>query len=141
MEVEVGERLARIDAAAYVIDCAPNMNDKEIAERTVPLVKMLRAARPGAAIVLVEDRRYCDGWVHPARRERNELNAKALRAAHERLVAEGLERIAYVDAASLPGGKDSDGFTDGSHPNDHGMLVYADAMVPPLAKLLGKALL
>ena len=141
MEASVVERLARIDAAAFVIDCAPNMSDREITQRTVPLVRTLRAAQPHAAIVLVEDRRYSDGWIHAPRRERNELNAKALRAAYQALAAEGFERFAYVDAASLPGGSNADGLTDGSHPNDHGMLAYADALVPPLAKLLGKAIL
>lgn len=139
MEASVVERLARIDAAAFVIDCAPNMSDREITERTVPLVRTLRAARPHAAIVLVEDRRYSDGWIHAPRRERNELNARALRVAYQVLVAEGVERLAYVDAASLPGGSSADGLTDGSHPNDHGMLAYADALAPVLAALLGKA--
>jgi lysophospholipase L1-like esterase len=137
MEASVVERLARIDAAAFVIDCAPNMSAREITNRTVPLVQTLRAARPHAAIVLVEDRRYSDGWIHAARREKNDLNARALRAAHEVLVASGITRLGYVEAAKLLGVDGQDGLTDGSHPNDHGMLAYADALTPELAKILG----
>ncbi|MEM9017450.1 MAG: SGNH/GDSL hydrolase family protein, partial [Verrucomicrobiota bacterium] len=42
MEPEVGALLAEIDAAVYVIDCLPNMNGEQVAERTEPLVRQLR---------------------------------------------------------------------------------------------------
>lgn len=139
MEASVGEQLAGIDAAAFVIDCAPNMSAQEITQRAVPLVQMLRAARPDAPIVLIEDRRYTDGWIHPARRQTNEGNAKALRGAYETLVAAGLVNLGYIEASNLLGPRGEDSLTDGSHPNDHGMLAYADAVTPELAGLLGIA--
>ncbi|MEX2173867.1 MAG: SGNH/GDSL hydrolase family protein, partial [Pirellulaceae bacterium] len=46
MEPAVNELLAEIDAAMYVIDCLPNMNAAEVAERTEPVVALLRKARP-----------------------------------------------------------------------------------------------
>src|SRR5690606_21529276 len=45
MELEVGRLLAELDAAVYVIDCLPNMDAKEVTERTAPLVRLLRKAR------------------------------------------------------------------------------------------------
>ena len=63
MDKEVGDFLVRIDAAAYVIDCLPNMNAAAVREKCVPLVKQLRAARPDTPIILVEDRRNTDSWL------------------------------------------------------------------------------
>ena len=56
MDPEVVDLLAELDAAVYCIDCLPNMQGPEIAERTEPLVRTLRKARPEAPIVLIEDR-------------------------------------------------------------------------------------
>ena len=46
MELEVGAHVAAIDAAAFVVDCLPNMTPAQVRERTVPLVRQLRRARP-----------------------------------------------------------------------------------------------
>ena len=60
MEPEVVELMAEIDASCFVIDCLPNMDAKEVAERTEPLVRKLREAQPKTPILLVEDRSYSD---------------------------------------------------------------------------------
>lgn len=44
MEKEVGQFLAEIEAHVYVIDCLPNMNAAQVAERTQPLVRQLRSS-------------------------------------------------------------------------------------------------
>ena len=54
MEPEVARLLAEIDAAVYIIDCCPNLNGQQVAERVEPLVKILRDARPKTPILLVE---------------------------------------------------------------------------------------
>ncbi len=46
MEKEVGQFLCELDPAVYVIDCLPNMQGKEVAERAEPLIRQLRSARP-----------------------------------------------------------------------------------------------
>ena len=63
MHAEVGDYLTQIDASVYVIDCLPNMNAKQVAERCVPLVKQIRAKKPNIPIVLVEDRRNTNSWI------------------------------------------------------------------------------
>ena len=60
----MGELMGELDAAVYVIDCLPNMPADQVAERTEPLVRQLRKARPDAAIVLVEDRTYDFAFLH-----------------------------------------------------------------------------
>ena len=136
MELALAELLAEVDAAAYVVDCAPNMSPELIEERAVPFVLRLRESRPMTPIVLVEDRPYGYGWLRERSRARNAGNAVALRAAHTTLVWLGVTELTYVDAGRLLGHDLGDTMTDGSHPNDLGMTRYADALAPLLAAVL-----
>lgn len=137
MEPEVASLLAEIDAAAFVIDCAPNMNGDQIRERAGHLVRTIRAARPSAPIVLVEDRRYGYAWVQSAARQRNEGNREALRRVFAELREAGVTDLAYIETERLLGTDYEEAMTDGSHPNDLGMTRYADAVTPVLRELLG----
>ncbi|MEZ6017561.1 MAG: SGNH/GDSL hydrolase family protein [Planctomycetota bacterium] len=137
MEPALADLLAELDAAAFVIDCAPNMSPEMITERAAALVERIRAARPSAPIVLVEDRRLGYGWVRASARQRNAGNAEALRATHRALLEHGVTGLAYVEAERLLGADFEEAMTDGSHPNDLGMTRYADALTPVLASLLG----
>ncbi|MFG0259839.1 MAG: SGNH/GDSL hydrolase family protein [Phycisphaerales bacterium JB041] len=137
MEPEIASLLAELDAAAFVIDCAPNMNGEQILERAGHLVRTLRAARPGAPIVLVEDRRYGYAWVQASARQRNEGNREALRRVFEELRESGVPGLAYIETERLLGADFGEAMTDGSHPNDLGMMRYADAVTPVLKGLLG----
>ena len=137
MDKEVGDFLVRIDAAAYVIDCLPNMSGKEVALKCVPLVKQLRAARPDTPIILVEDRRNTDSWIIASRRKHHDDNHAALKAAYEQLVQEGVKGLSYVPGDHLYG-DDSDGATDGSHASDLGFFRQADIFEPFLKAALGR---
>ena len=135
MDESVGDLLGRVDAACYVIDCLPNMDAKLVAERCVPLVKQLRAARPTTPIVLVEDRRFTNEWILPAKRAFHDANHAALRAAFERLEADGVEHLVYVPGDGLLG-DDGEAAVDASHPTDLGFVRQADALEPVLRKAL-----
>lgn len=135
MEAEVGEFLAELPAAVFVIDCLPNMLAPEIQARTVPLVRQLRAAQSDASILLVEDRTYTNAPFLPALQARHETSRAALRDAYRALTAEGLPRLAYLEGETLLG-EDRDDTTDGSHPNDLGFVRHADAFEPLLRAAL-----
>ena len=137
MDQAVGEFLTRIDAAAYVIDCLPNMGPKDVSEKCVPLVKQLRAARPDTPIILVEDRRNTDSWIKASLRKHHDDNHAALKAAYEQLVKEGVKGLSYVPGDHLYG-DDSDGATDGSHASDLGFHRQADIFEPFLKAALGR---
>ncbi len=137
MDKAVGDFLVRIDAAAYVIDCLPNMGAKDVAEKCVPLVKQLRAARPDTPIILVEDRRNTDSWIIASRRKHHDDNHAALKAAYEQLVKEGVKGLSYVPGDRLYG-DDAEGATDGSHASDLGFHRQADVFEPFLLKALGR---
>lgn len=138
MEPEVTALLAELDAAVYVIDCCPNLTGEQTAERTRPLVEQLRAARPEVPIVLVEDRRYTDAWIRPAKAERNDGNHVALKAAYDALLTDGVQRLHYIPGDSLLG-DDNDGAVDSSHPNDLGFYRQAVAFDRVLRPLVGAA--
>lgn len=137
MEPEVVALLSEIDAAVYVIDCLPNMNATEVAERTEPLVRRLREARPETPILLVEDRSFTNAWIFKARRDRHAENRAALIRAFDQLVSSGVKNLYYLDGENLLG-DDTEGATDGSHPNDLGFMRQADHFEPVLRKALGQ---
>jgi hypothetical protein len=137
MDAAVGEFLAKIDAAAYVIDCLPNMQPAAVTERCAPLVRLLRKARPETPIVLVEDRRFTNDWITPAKARFHTENHAALKAAFDGLVAEGVSRIFYIPGDTLYG-TDGEGATDASHASDLGFMRQADAFEPVLRKVLGR---
>jgi hypothetical protein len=135
MEPEVGALLAELDPAVYAVDCLPNMTADMVAARTEPLVRQLRAARPHTPILLVEDRTYTYSPFIRSARERHAASRAAFRAAHENLKKSGVKGLAYLEGDALLG-DDGEGATDGSHPNDMGMVRYADAYEKPLRRLL-----
>jgi hypothetical protein len=135
MEKEVAELMAEIDAAAFVIDCLPNLAADQVAERTVPLVKILREKRPDTPIVLVEDRNYTDGFLLAGKRERNETNQAALKKAFEDLKATGDKNLYYIEGQGMIG-DDSEGTVDSSHPTDLGFYRQAEAFMKVLGPIL-----
>lgn len=137
MEPEIAQLLAELDPSVYVLDCLPNMNATEVADRVEPFVRVLRAARPRTPIVLVEDRTYADSFLVTGKRERNETSRVALKAAYSRLKSEGVKNLHYLPGANLLG-DDGEGTVDSSHPNDLGFMRQADAFAKILRPLLQK---
>ena len=135
MDAAVGDLLARVDAACYVIDCLPNMDAKLVRERCAPLVKQLRAARPAVPIVLVEDRRFTNEWILPAKKAHHDANHAALREAFDALRRDGVGGLFYLQGDGLLG-DDGEGAVDASHPTDLGFLRQADAFEPVLREAL-----
>lgn len=135
MEPEITALLAELDAAAFVIDCLPNMAAQEVAERTVPLVQTLRRARPATPVVLVEDRSYTNAFFLASARQGNLDRRAALRAAHAELLAQGLGDLHYLPGEDLLGG-DDEGTVDSSHPTDLGFMRQAQAFLPLLQRLV-----
>lgn len=135
MEPEVGALLAELDPAVYAIDCLPNMTGEMVASRAEPLIRQLRAARPGTPILMVEDRTYTHAPFIKSSRERHEGSRRAFRTAFEKLKSAGFTGLGYLRGNALLG-DDGEAATDGSHPNDLGMVRYADAYERALRRLM-----
>ena len=135
MDPEIAALMAELDAGAYVIDCLPNLTAAAVTQRTAPLVRTLRKARPKAPIVLVEDRTYASAWLLSGQRSRNATSRKALRKAYDALVADGVRGLHYVPGEKLLGA-DGEATVDSSHPTDLGFVRMADALEPILRPLV-----
>jgi hypothetical protein len=90
MNPEVGALLAEIEAAAFVIDCGPNMPPQMITERAAPFVTALRQRRPRTPIILVGNISYPAGFFHAEPHLLSIEKNKALRAAYDGLPAVGV---------------------------------------------------
>ena len=137
MEPEVGELLAELDPAAYILDCLPNMNGPMVAVRAVPLVKQLRTARPSTPIILVEDRTYTNAWIMDDKMQRNKASRAEFKKAYQTLLKAGVCNLHYIEGEALLG-DDNEGATDGSHPSDLGFMRQADVIEPVIRKALGR---
>jgi lysophospholipase L1-like esterase len=135
MEPEVGALLAELDPCLYAIDCLPNMTPEQVAERSEPLVRQLRKSRPETPILLAEDRSFTASPFLKGSRDGHAARRAALRKTYDALVAGGAKGLGYLEGEALLG-DDGEGATDGSHPNDLGMVRYADAYEKELKKLL-----
>ncbi|MFF2654160.1 SGNH/GDSL hydrolase family protein [Streptomyces sp. NPDC058045] len=135
MDPEVGDLLAELDAEAFVIDALPNMEPDLVAERGEVFVRRLRAARPDTPIVMVEDRTYANAWLIEAERTRLAGSRAAYRRAYQNLLTSGVKQLTYLKGDDLLG-DDDEATTDGSHPNDLGMVRYADAYTRVLRRVL-----
>ena len=135
LEAEVGQFLAELRPAVFVIDCLANSKVEWIHDRAVALVRQLRAARPETPILLVEDRTWANGPLAPATEKTQARKRAELRRALETLTMAGVANLHYRAGDDLIG-SDGEGTVDGSHPNDLGMMRYADALEPDLRRLL-----
>jgi lysophospholipase L1-like esterase len=135
MELTVGQFLAELDPAVFVIDCSANTEAEQITQRAAPLVKQLRAAGAKTPILLLDERRWDNAPLLPASMQRHKDKTDALRKAYDALLADGVENLHFRGADDVLG-TDGEATVDGSHPTDLGMMRYADALEPNLRKLL-----
>lgn len=137
MDPGVVDLMTRVDAAAYIIDCLPNMGTADVKARTAPMVESLRKARPDTPIILVEDRVFTNAWASPGKLKFHQENHAALKGEFEKLQAKGVKGLYYIPGDKLLG-DDSEGATDASHPNDLGFLRQAEAFEPVIRQALGE---
>lgn len=137
MDPPITELICEIDAAAYVIDCCPNMSGELVEERTEPLVHRLREARPDVPIVLVENIEYQASAALPGPKASYTSKNIKLKEAYERLIAAGVKGLTYVEGEQLLG-DDGEATVDGTHATDLGFLRMAQAMEPALVKALAE---
>lgn len=135
LEPEVGQYIAEIDASVFVLDCLPNIEAKDVTERTEPLVAQLRKNHPTTPIVLVEDRDYSDSFLVTGKLKRNRDSQAALKAAYEKLKAAGDKNLYYITGPDMLGA-DNEGTVDSSHPTDLGFFRQAEAFHKVLAPIL-----
>ncbi|GHT09721.1 hypothetical protein FACS1894170_00750 [Planctomycetales bacterium] len=135
MERELAELIGEVDAAVFVIDSLPNMSPAMVKERSEIFIRELRKARPETPIILIEDRTNSNAWLKPELLKSHREQRAFLRATYEKLLAEGMTGLSYIEGELLLG-NDNEGTVDGSHPTDLGMVRMADILEPVLRKVL-----
>jgi hypothetical protein len=93
MELNVSAFLADVDAAIFIIDCAPNMSPVLISQNTEPLVLFLRSRQPLTPIVLVGPTQYGADWIDSSL---NDSKRAALQAAFANLIAAGVSNLHII---------------------------------------------
>ena len=135
MDLELAELFGELDPAVYVIDCLPNMAADLVKKNAEAFLRALRKAKPDTPFLLVEDRTYADAHFAKGKLRRNLTSRAAFRKIYERLEAEGMKGLHYLEGDGLLG-DDSEGTVDSSHPNDLGFMRQADAFAEALEPIL-----
>jgi len=135
MEPEIADLLAELDAAVFVLDALPNMNDQPIVERTVYMVRTIRASRPAAPIIMVGSLPFANADFVEQKREKHNRRKKDYAQAIADLQAQGIGGLHYVSGEDILG-TDGEGTVDGIHATDLGFMRFADVLEPVLRPLI-----
>jgi len=136
-EKEVFDLISEIDASVLVIDCLPNMGlSLPIKERILYGVRHYRETHD--CPILLAEYSVCgqEGAVNlKSEIDTDEKNA-ILHEVYLELCKEGFRNLYYITADEWGAGMD--GYVEGVHPNDFGMMNLATGMTRKLAKILKK---
>ena len=141
LEKPLIDAMAKIDAKLYILDCMPNLVDRlkfppeEVERRTRQAVQSLRDAHPGVPILLTE---HCCGItgsnLDAGLVKRYDDCSRVMADIHAKMVKEGVKGLYLLTAKEI--GFDQDCTVDGTHPNDIGMMRYAEAYARKIRKIL-----
>lgn len=142
LETVLIDLINEIDARAYILDCMPNLwnralfRPEEIEKRMRGSVNELQKKHPAVPIFFAE---HCSGSdrVDMDTLLTQRYTAVSIVAAEvfQKMKKEGIKNIYHLSAKDI--GFDQESTLDGTHPNDIGMLQYANAyykLIHPLLK-------
>jgi len=138
MEPELIDLMSEIEARVYILDCLPNINPGRDDAYTliVESVKNLKELRPDVPVILTAHIGYADGLTNKKRRDEYlELN-KELDRAYDSLKTKGITDVFLLDKEKM--GLDMDMYVDRIHPNDYGMVQYANAYEDLIREILAE---
>ncbi|GAA4409280.1 SGNH/GDSL hydrolase family protein [Nibrella viscosa] len=143
LEKEVVDLVNEIDAKLFVLDCLPNLiqtvvDRPELEKRIIDAVRTLRAKHPQTPILLTEHDGYTEGYLMPHRQPLFENANLDLREAFAKLKGENIQGIYLLPMSEI--GMDLDCMVDGTHPNDLGMMRYANAYEKKIREILQQPL-
>jgi GDSL-like Lipase/Acylhydrolase family/N-terminus of Esterase_SGNH_hydro-type len=139
MEKEVFQFISDIDAELYVIDCLPNMASKtyidgELKKRLLDGIAFLRTQRPGVPILLTDHCGYTNESTNDVSKYTYQAANKIQLAVYDSLKAAGTKDLYYLTKDEI--GLNIESTVDGIHPNDIGMMQYAEAYFLKIREIL-----
>ena len=128
LEKELIDLITEVDAKLYVLDCLPNLSPENIGElkkKMVESVKELKSKRPDIPVLLTDHDGYTDEEINPASKEETRILNTVQKQEFDSLATAGTKDIYLLTKNEI--GQDIETMVDGTHPNDIGMMRYADA--------------
>ena len=130
LEKEVISLITEVDAGLYVLDCLPNLTPvnvttTELKKRIVESVQELRSKRPAIPVLLTDHDGYTDEDINPGSKAEYQLLNTVLKQEFDSLTATGTNNIYLLKKNEIS--QNIESMVDGTHPNDIGMMRYADA--------------
>ena len=128
LEKELIDLITEVDAKLYVLDCLPNLSPENIGElkkKIVESVKELKSKRPDIPVLLTDHDGYTDEEINPASKEETRILNTVQKQEFDSLATAGTKDIYLLTKNEI--GQDIETMVDGTHPNDIGMMRYADA--------------
>ena len=129
MEQPIAKLISESKPLFYVIECMPNMINKEnVTNKTIPLVNTIRENNPEAPIVFVEN--FIPTSSILDKKRENEIRGMnlALKTEYEKMISGGYNNIFYIKSKNATG-DDNEGTVDGVHFTDLGFIRYADFLI------------
>ena len=139
LEPEITAVMSKTEASVYILDCMPNFREngplgpKTAKKRLKQAVLDIRKKHPRTPIMIVEHAGYSDGGLQPARERGYSVLNAATRDVFEEMTNEKIANLYLLTKEEIDLGIDS--FVDGTHPNDHGMLRYAEAYLMKIMEI------
>jgi lysophospholipase L1-like esterase len=144
LERPVLELIAEIDAKLYILDCLPNLpknswerlgitTDEVFMNRVLEAVRYLKSKKPDIPILLVDHAGYSEQFINKSRKESFSHVNQLQKEVYYQLRKEGYGKLFYLTYDEI--GMSLDGTVDGTHPNDLGMMNYADAYTKKLRSI------
>jgi len=128
LEKELIDLITEVDAKLYVLDCLPNLSPENIGElkkKMVESVKELKSKRPDIPVLLTDHDGYTDEEINPASKEETRILNTVQKQEFDSLATAGTKDIYLLTKNEI--GQDIETMVDGTHPNDIGMMRYANA--------------
>ncbi len=141
LEKEVLELITEVDAKIVVLDCLPNLvppafSSNEIKKRIVNAIQLLQNKRPHVPILLTDHAGYTNEGTNAIRQKECQDANTAFREIFDSLVASGVKNIYRLSKKEI--NLDIESTVDGTHPNDIGMMGYADAYEKKIRTILNE---
>ncbi len=141
LDEPVMDLIGELDPAVIVLDCLPNLVDTvrfpyaDLERRIRMSIKKCQTKHPGVPVLLVEHAGGLPGSDMDGNRRNRYNNVNiAFRKIIDGIQANDLQNVYVLRAADI--GLHIESTVDGSHPNDLGMMQYAEACAKMLQKLL-----
>jgi lysophospholipase L1-like esterase len=130
LENELIGLITEVNAKLYVLDCLPNLTpgnitNQELKKRIVESVQQLQNKRPGIPILLTDHDGYMNEGINAGSKEEIQILNTTLKQEFDSLTAAGSKNIHLLTKDEI--GQDIESTVDGTHPNDIGMMNYANA--------------